>query len=787
MNQVPPDFTSSVFKINTSTGTGTGFFLKTKNIFVTNFHVIQGDREVAIEDRNKHRYLAKVVFVNPDVDLAFLQPSRQLTSPAAGFDSFANVQSRERVFVLGFPFGMPYTETEGIVSSPKQLMDGRYYIQTDAAVNPGNSGGPVVNSRGELVGITTSKFTEADNVGFAIPVESLSEDLESFNLNKELKYSVKCGSCKSLIFEKTEYCDNCGSNIDNQVFDQVSPTVIAAFVEDALTLMGLNPVLARGGQDYWTFHHGTALITIYFENREYLYAMSPINDLPTANLEKLYKYLLKMPLPTYKLGVLDNKIFITYRLHMSDIFSIYAEKIKSNLAIFPLKADEMSRFFKDYFGCKMTNYSREEAAKEDKGDAGGTAASYTDRADSLHKLGRWKEALEFYQKAEKIYEDLGDRPGVARSCTKQGYVLEKREKWDEAMALHKKAENIYQELGDRNNVANCHIYRSWVLVCKGEYNEALNLQKQVEKTFEQLGDRGGVVLSYRYQAIAYLLANKIQEWDSMNSRTERMLKQMGDQFGLARFYRSQADDLRSFGFWEGALDMHKKELRTYFELQNREGQAISFAAQAKILIDLAQMHDAMALLKKSEKIFAELDSRAELADNYNDQALVLFHWNRFEESANLRNKAEKIYEELDDSRELALSLGEHGLILRKWGRLQEAFQFMERAEKTFVELGDHLALAATYGNKALVLAQMKRLDEALALHQKEEKICLELENKKGLARTWWNQGCIYEEKKDYAKQVAAWEKSIAVNKSLKIPTEQDEAKVEYIKKHLLKT
>lgn len=358
MSQLPENSRDSVFKINTSAGTGSGFYLKNRGILVTNFHVVQGFRTVAIEDQEKERYTAKVVFVNPYSDLAFLRPMRNLRPPDAAFDSFAQVENREQVFVLGYPFGMPYTETKGIVSSARQLMDGRHYIQTDAAVNPGNSGGPVVNTRGELVGITTSKFTNADNMGFAIPVEVLNEDLETLNMNQKLDYAVKCDSCKTLLFEKTEYCDNCGNSIDPDVFDQFKPNRIAAFIEDALHLMGMDPVLARNGEDYWEFHYGSTLITVYFFDREYLHTMSPINELPTSNLEPLFKYLLSMPLPTYKLGVLDNKIFISYRVHMSDIFSSYDSRIRKDLAIFPIKADEMSRFFQEKFGCKMTNYSR---------------------------------------------------------------------------------------------------------------------------------------------------------------------------------------------------------------------------------------------------------------------------------------------------------------------------------------------------------------------------------------------------------------------------------------------
>ncbi len=358
MSQLPENSRNSVFKINTSTGSGSGFYLSEKNILVTNFHVVQGCRTVAVEDQQKERFPAKVIFVNPFTDIAFLRPTHNLKPRPAPFDSFAKVTNREQVYVLGFPFGMPYTETKGIVSSPRQLMEGRHYIQTDAAVNPGNSGGPVVNSEGQLIGITTSKFTNADNIGFAIPVEVLSEDLESLTLNKKLEYSVKCDSCKTLLFEKTEYCSNCGNTIDSNVFDQITPNRIGVFIEEALDLLGVDPVLARNGEDYWEFHYGTTLITIYFHERDYLHAMAPINEMPTSNVEPLLKFLLENSVP-YKLGILDNKIFISYRLHMSDLFSDHASEIRKHLSEFPSKADEMSIFFKEKYGCKMTTYSKE--------------------------------------------------------------------------------------------------------------------------------------------------------------------------------------------------------------------------------------------------------------------------------------------------------------------------------------------------------------------------------------------------------------------------------------------
>ncbi|MGI9544474.1 MAG: trypsin-like peptidase domain-containing protein [Cyclobacteriaceae bacterium] len=351
------NISNSVFKINTSSGTGSGFHID-RNFVVTNYHVIKGHREVAIEDQQQNRFHATVVFVNPDTDLAFLQPTGTFSAPSIRTGHEGTVVSRDKVYVLGFPFGMPYTETEGIVSSPQQMMEGRHYIQTDAAVNPGNSGGPVVNSEGVLVGITTAKFEKADNVGFAIPLDVMHEDLASIDPNLEARFSVKCNACNNLIYDETEYCNNCGATVEAKAFEQVELSKFAQFVEDAVRGLGVDPVLSRNGYEYWEFHQGSSLIRIFIYNRNYLYATSPLNTLPKSNLEPLLQYLLSNPVTPYQLGISDNQIFISYRVDMSETLSTHAENVKANLTNLALKADEMDDYFIENFGCDKTVYTK---------------------------------------------------------------------------------------------------------------------------------------------------------------------------------------------------------------------------------------------------------------------------------------------------------------------------------------------------------------------------------------------------------------------------------------------
>ena len=350
----------SIYKIITADGSGTGFKVTNHDFIITNYHVVKGSKELAIEDHNKNRYLAQVAMVNPEVDLAFLV-SEELNSEKGTIILDKNIQvaNMQKVYINGFPFGMPFTVTEGIISSPNQPMQGRNYIQTDAAVNPGNSGGPMINEEGVLVGITTSKFTEADNVGFGIKHTDLIKQINDYKFT-DVKYRVKCNSCDAFIEEETEFCPSCGNTINVSVFEEFEKSHFANFVEEALNELGINPVLCRAGNDFWEFHQGSALIRIFVVSNNYLFATSPLNKLPKKDIESLLEYVNSNKVSPYQLGVYENKIFVSYRTHLSDIYSEKKDEIKKNIINLALKADDLDDFFKDNYGCEMSMESKSE-------------------------------------------------------------------------------------------------------------------------------------------------------------------------------------------------------------------------------------------------------------------------------------------------------------------------------------------------------------------------------------------------------------------------------------------
>ncbi|WP_292268178.1 serine protease [Butyricimonas sp.] len=352
----------AVYKVNHAGGSGSCFYLKNYDLFVTNYHVVEGFREVALQDNDKNRFYTRVVLVNPARDIALLKADGDFSAlPEIALSALDEVSIGQRINVAGYPFGMPFTVTEGTVSSPRQLMNDSYYIQTDAAVNPGNSGGPMFNDSNELVAITVSKLNNADNMGFGIPVASLRELLEQIADLDTSIFNVQCNSCDEFISEEEEYCPSCGDKLPENVFKERTLTDLAVFCEEAIEAMGINPVLARVGYESWVFHKGSSEIRMFVYNRQYLFCTSPLNVLPKKNLEPVLSYLLNADVRPYQFGLDGNQIYISYRVHISDVFSEYGEEVQKNLTNMAFKADELDNYLADTFGCEFSEYAKKDA------------------------------------------------------------------------------------------------------------------------------------------------------------------------------------------------------------------------------------------------------------------------------------------------------------------------------------------------------------------------------------------------------------------------------------------
>jgi len=178
-----------VVSIKTDVAQGTGFIIAGNGYVVTNAHVLSGASFANVYTYENKKYGADLIGYDLDMDIALLKIQGSFSR--LDFGDSDDVKIGEKVIAIGNPLGLSFTVTEGIISARDRRGTNNlpYYFQTDVSLNPGNSGGPLISTKGDVIGINNFKISGAENIGFALESNYLRQtinEIAAIELNQTL-------------------------------------------------------------------------------------------------------------------------------------------------------------------------------------------------------------------------------------------------------------------------------------------------------------------------------------------------------------------------------------------------------------------------------------------------------------------------------------------------------------------------------------------------------------------------------------------------------------------------
>jgi len=288
-------YEEAVVQIATPYSTGTGFCLPEQGLVVTNEHVVRDNKEVIVIGKSIGKQLAKVRYLDVEQDLAFLSIDKPPQVSGITLYHGDDITVGQEVIAIGHPFGLGYTITKGIISSMDHRVSKINYIQHDAALNPGNSGGPLINLSGQILGMNTFVVKDGNNIGFSLPYHIISDALTDYLPHKG-SCATRCGACQAIVEDNPElnHCSKCGAEIE--MISQIAeyePLGVNKSLEKMIGDLGYEVSLSRTGPSSWTIHQGSAVIKItYHEKSGLITGDAHLCALPEDDIISLYTFLL---------------------------------------------------------------------------------------------------------------------------------------------------------------------------------------------------------------------------------------------------------------------------------------------------------------------------------------------------------------------------------------------------------------------------------------------------------------------------------------------------------------
>lgn len=304
--------------------------------------------------------MTEVLYLDERFDLAFLKSPEIHRFGQAILGDSLHVAAGQKVSAIGHLFGTDFCYTEGLLTNVGYVHHSIRYLKHNAELDPGYSGGPLIDENGVIIGLNTFIIKQEQIEAFALPSNIITQSLKEFS-KKGGTRAARCVSCQNIVLESectTNDCHICGSSVRFiRNVDGYEPLGVKRTIESLIVELGYDAPLTRRGPNQWDIHQGSARITLaYHEKSGLIIGEAYLCELPGEKNDKIYRYLLQQnaDLEGLTFSVKDKDIVLSVLIYDQFLVEETGKMLLKNLFD---KSDDYDNVLVERFGAKWKTSS----------------------------------------------------------------------------------------------------------------------------------------------------------------------------------------------------------------------------------------------------------------------------------------------------------------------------------------------------------------------------------------------------------------------------------------------
>ena len=345
-----------IVEIATPYSIGTGFYLKSFDLIVTNEHIIRSNKQVVISGATFKKQIVPVLYLDPISDLAFISPPEEHHMPDISLSNLSALKVGEEIMVIG---DQNKKIANGKISHIIYRDDATPYIIHDISMNPANNGGPLYHPDGTIIGMNTFINQNGEGIGYTLPSTHIFSCIKEFREGNGFK-GIRCASCKKLNFEEDDdsksLCSNCGIGIKKiSDIQDYEPSGICHTVESLIDRLGYDVALTRKGPNNWCIKKSSIDVCIsYYEKTGLLVGDMYMCSIPESSVSEIFEFMLKQNyiLEGITFSIKNNDIILSLLIYdqfinADTIFTLFSHLLSTS--------DKYDNILIDMYGGKSKN------------------------------------------------------------------------------------------------------------------------------------------------------------------------------------------------------------------------------------------------------------------------------------------------------------------------------------------------------------------------------------------------------------------------------------------------